>query len=133
MQEKLFYIYKITNRVNGKIYIGKSVNPHKRFRNHKSIALKNNGVRECEKLYRSIRKYSTENFILDILESFDNETDSYNAETLYIEKYDCIKRGMNIKPGGKGGSAGGTNHPSWGKKRSKETKRKMSISHCGHK
>lgn len=38
MLEQLFYIYKITNKVNSKIYIGKSVNPAKRFTNHISRA-----------------------------------------------------------------------------------------------
>ena len=36
------YIYKITNQINGKSYIGKTekINPHERFKEH---------LRECKK------------------------------------------------------------------------------------
>lgn len=33
-----FYIYKITNMINGKLYIGQSVNPYKRWIGHKNAA-----------------------------------------------------------------------------------------------
>lgn len=80
MQEVLFSIYKITNNINNKIYIGKSKNPYKRFSTHKTLAIKYKGLYECTKLYRSIRKYGKENFSLEILESFQDEKSSYESE-----------------------------------------------------
>ena len=57
------YIYKITNLINGKIYVGKSKNPKVRWRQHKSHSKKRN-----TKLYYAMRKYGIENFIFEVLE-----------------------------------------------------------------
>lgn len=35
----MFYIYKITNQINNKFYIGKFRDPEKRFRKHVKVAL----------------------------------------------------------------------------------------------
>jgi group I intron endonuclease len=133
MQEKMFYVYKIINKINNKVYIGKSINPTKRFKAHINLAKNHKGKYECTKLYRSMRKYGFENFELEVIQSFQIEKDSYDAEIKYIILYKSIENGLNIKPGGNGGSAGGKNHPMWGKKFSEESKNKMSISHIGIK
>ena len=54
-------IYKITNQVNGKSYIGQSVNPYHRFVSHKSRA-RNHDFRSSQALYHAILKYGEENF-----------------------------------------------------------------------
>jgi group I intron endonuclease len=131
MSQKIFFVYKITNQINNKIYIGKSINPTKRFRMHIYLATKYNSKNECTKLYRAIRKYGSEQFKLEIIESFTDENKSYCAEEFYINEFNSIKLGMNIKPGGKGGSAGGINHPMWGKKFTTESKLRMANSHKG--
>ncbi|QZI90434.1 hypothetical protein MYOV003v1_p0110 [Vibrio phage 207E48.1] len=54
------FLYKITNTVNGKFYIGVSVNPERRFREHYNDP--------CNKhLKFSMDKYGIEKFSLDIL------------------------------------------------------------------
>lgn len=58
------YIYKITNTVNGKIYVGKAVDPVKRLKRH--IYLSKKGVKRC--FYNAIRQYGGENFIAEVLE-----------------------------------------------------------------
>jgi group I intron endonuclease len=131
MSQKIFFVYKITNQINNKIYIGKSVNPTKRFRMHIYLATNYNSKNECTKLYRAIRKYGSEQFKLEIIESFNDEVQAYKAEDFYITKFNSIKLGMNIKPGGKGGAAAGSNHPMWGKKFTTESKLRMSNSHKG--
>jgi group I intron endonuclease len=131
MPQKVFYIYKIINKINNKIYIGKSINPTKRFKTHINLAINYIGKYECAKLYRAIRKYGAEQFHLEIIDSFADEDSSYLAEEAYIKQFNCIKLGMNIKPGGKGGSASGINHPMWGKKFSIESRVRMSNSHKG--
>lgn len=68
-------IYKITNKLNGKIYIGQSINPFKRFKQH------------CynTQIYKSlineaINKYGKENFLFEILES---DIENYNEREKY--------------------------------------------------
>lgn len=59
------YIYKITNNINGKIYIGQTIGAiEKRFAEHKNAA--KNGCRYA--LHRVIRKYGIENFSIEEIE-----------------------------------------------------------------
>ena len=58
------YIYKITNDINGKIYIGKTYNSiEKRFKEHCKDRLK----RKCEQrpLYSAMNKYGIEHFYIN--------------------------------------------------------------------
>lgn len=61
-------IYKITNQVNGKVYIGQSINISSRWRAEKSAAFNpNNAEYDCYRS-RAFRKYGVENFIFEIIE-----------------------------------------------------------------
>ena len=62
-------LYKITNIVNGKSYIGQSIDPYARFISHKSRA-KNDS--DNSPIHAAIKKYGKENFIMEILEWSDN-------------------------------------------------------------
>lgn len=60
-------IYKITNNINGKVYIGQSIDINKRWKEHKYRSQIPN--KEYDKyLYRAFRKYGLENFTFEILE-----------------------------------------------------------------
>ena len=77
-------IYKITNKLNKKVYIGQSVNIEIRFKDHKS---KQKRDREPNShLYRAIEKYGIENFDFEILEECSasdlNERESYYIKLL---------------------------------------------------
>ena len=92
------YIYKITNDVNGKIYIGKTqFSVEKRFREHCSDSLKE----RCEKrpLYSAMRKYGIEHFHPELIEETDNPEE---REKYWIEYYDSFKNGYNATIGGDG-------------------------------
>ena len=85
-------IYKITNKLNGKIYIGQSVNPSARWDYHKN--------RSQEAIGYAIRKYGVENFDFEIIE----ETEDYNTREMYwiayYESFGC--KGYNMNIGGMG-------------------------------
>lgn len=76
---KIKQIYKITNTVNGKIYIGQSNNPIHRFRQHMSKNSSSKSISE------DIDKYGTGAFVLDIIET--NSEDFQNRESYWIKKY----------------------------------------------
>lgn len=93
-------IYKITNLVNGKSYIGQSTNIEKRFIGHKSVAFNPNDKNYNYPLYRAIRKYGLENFSFEVLEECD-VSELNNKEIYYISKYHTHgKFGYNQDDGG---------------------------------
>lgn len=66
------YIYKITNKINNKVYVGQTIKTvEKRFNQHK-----NNSNKEYFSqiaLYQAFNKYGIENFKVETLEECDNE------------------------------------------------------------
>lgn len=88
------------NVVNGKVYIGQSVNIEKRFINHKSSAYNPKNKSYDYPLPRAIRKYGFENFQFEILEecSIDELND---RERWYIAQYHAHgPHGYNQDDGG---------------------------------
>lgn len=113
------YIYRITNLINGKVYIGqtKQADPEKRWALHKQSLRKETGG--CPLLKAAMLKYGVANFKFEVLIiCFD--TDLHKIEKEYIKKYNAITPGgYNILPGGQSG--GGFK----GKKHSSETIQKI--------
>lgn len=93
------YIYKITNTVNNKHYIGKTEksDPYKRWKEHiyASKQLRNKN----RPLYRAINKYGSENFAFEVLfYAFDSSI----MEIYFIELYNSCRKGYNATFGGDG-------------------------------
>ena len=94
------YIYKITNEVNDKIYIGKTLlTPEHRFREH--ILDSKRSSEEQRPLYSAMNKYGVEKFHMSIVEECDfehlNEREKY-----WIEYFGSFKNGYNATIGGDG-------------------------------
>lgn len=96
------YIYKITNNINGKIYIGQTANFYEiRWNEHKSKAFNKNYEGYGISLYRAFRKYGLNNFLFEIVEICDiSELD--NREIYWIKFYDSYSSGYNETLGGSG-------------------------------
>lgn len=86
------YIYKITNLINNKCYIGQTTDYKRRFIEHKRMYQENDKT-----LYKAFKKYGIDNFSFEVLEKCKN----YNErEIYYIEKFDSYHNGYNMTLGG---------------------------------
>lgn len=84
------YIYKITNKINGKMYIGKTIfTVEQRWKEHQ----KDSRRRDFEKrpLYSAIKKYGIENFSIEEVEECPIEILS-EREKYWIEYYGSFKK-----------------------------------------
>lgn len=91
-------IYKITNSVNGKVYIGQTVQkPENRWKRHKFESKKSKNP-----LYTSMRKYGIESFVFEPILEADTLEELNNLEKLAIIHFNsCDRRfGYNIMSGG---------------------------------
>jgi group I intron endonuclease len=98
----IYSIYKVVNRVNGKVYIGYTDNMNRRKSSHKHLSLvkKSKGI-----FHKAIRKYGMENFDWSIIyQSKDKNHCKNTMEKFFIRENNCrIPNGYNVTPGGDGG------------------------------
>jgi group I intron endonuclease len=106
-------IYKITNKLNNKAYVGLSVDIENRWKAHTTFAFK-----KCDtpyhknRLYSALRKYGVENFKFEVIE--ECEFDQLKEREIYwIAYYDTFNNGYNLTTGGdiSGYNVKGENHP----------------------
>lgn len=89
-----YTIYKVTNKINGKIYIG----------SHKTSNLNDGYMGSGKYLNYAFQKYGLENFIKEILFIFDNPEDMYAKEADIVnEAFLAEQNTYNLKKGGFGG------------------------------
>lgn len=126
-------VYKITNLINSKCYIGISSNPTSRWGTHLSCAKTHRT--DCPKLYRAINKYGAVNFSFEIIDTADTRPQAFVLERHYISHFNAIENGMNIDEGGVGSplvharKKKGSQWPKGsGKPLSEETKKRMKES-----
>lgn len=94
-------IYKITNIINGTVYIGKTVNSIKeRWNEHIYSAVSRDKDGNCP-LHCAIRKYGKENFLLELIEECEDSLSS-DREKYWIKYYDSYNGGYNATIGGDG-------------------------------
>lgn len=94
-------IYKITNTVNGKVYIGQTKKTlEQRIKGHRNTFVSG---RASYHLYLSMRKYGWEQFQFEVIdESAKNSEELDRLESYYIQKYDSMNsdKGYNMHLGG---------------------------------
>lgn len=145
-------IYKYTNKINGKVYIGQTINPKKRYYDHKN-------AKEDSLFHRAVKKYGFSSFKYDILFNItcNNQLDLENTlnskETICIKYYDStnLEKGYNILSKGSNSfysenrkkywteekreersrNSFGENNPHYGKKHTEEAKEAMRLSKLG--
>lgn len=94
-------IYKITNLLNNKIYIGQSVNIKERWKNHVRFSQDSKNPLYNNSLYKEIREYGSENFELTVIEECEKD-DLNQRERYWINFYDSTNPeiGYNLCLGG---------------------------------
>lgn len=92
------YIYKITNDINNKIYVGKTeFSIEKRFKEHCNDAFRDRN--EKRPLYTAMRKYGIEHFTIELIEETDNPEE---REIYWIGYFNGYTEGYNATKGGDG-------------------------------
>lgn len=143
----MFKIYKYTNNVNGKVYIGQT-----RHTLEERAQKDGRNYAGSRKFYNAIQKYSWDAFVPEILAEVETEEEANKLEEYYIALYDSRNddKGYNIKPGGdnhenspetralisknaKERYKDKTKNPMYGRKHTEESKRKQSECKLGEK
>ena len=95
-KERLCGIYKITNKLNSKVYIGKSINIYSRWSDHKRAAFKESADTYNRPLYKAFRAHGLENFTFEIIEQCSRQ-DLTHREQFWITSLNCSwPNGYNI-------------------------------------
>lgn len=145
---KRFYIYKIFNTMNSKIYIGMSCNPEYRRRQYinivKNIPIDDKRVQLIQKVMKDI---GIDNFTFEVFEECISREEAAEREKYWIDYYKSAdeKFGYNVS-GGKitpdnviyntyrkrlSKNLSGENNPMHGKKHTEDTKKKISAKVIG--
>ena len=95
------FIYKITNTINGKSYIGQTIqNVKERFYQH--CATKCSKAVSNMAIHRAIKKYGKSNFTVEVIEEIDS-ANLNDRERYWIKCYNSYNNGYNSTKGGQDG------------------------------
>lgn len=144
-----YSIYCITNKVNGKSYVGKTCDVEYRWKQHVGDALRENPERRYA-FQNAIRKYGEDSFFWEIIEEHSTIEEANVAEEFFISYLGTVAPfGYNLTKGGEGESPSyetrkrisetlkrtssfigkkGPEHPNFGTKRTPEQNAKHQAS-----
>lgn len=89
-------VYIITNKLNGKHYVGSSCNVTRRLTRHFADLKK--GVHHSIKLQRAFNKYGKAAFVSDIIEIVEDKQLLIVREQMHINEFDSLANGYNTRP-----------------------------------
>lgn len=107
-KEIIIGVYKITNTITNKYYIGYTKDIYKRFSGHRNTL--KNGHHQNIILQRSYNKYTLQAFTFEILHQYDNIEDAKNKELEYLQNLEIRESLYNIHYNSSGGDIL-SNHP----------------------
>lgn len=129
----MHYLYRITDMLNDKVYIGRTVNEKRRWTAHKSFARQTEPI---QFIHRAMKKYGIEHFHYEVIASCLLQEDADYTEIELINRYDSQNKecGYNVAPGGDHPWNAGLpleQQPMYGKKQSAHQKQRASEVHSG--
>lgn len=139
----MHFYYRITNKLNGKVYIGETDNPDRRWTAHKNSSKSQNPELFINKM---MKKEGILNFEFEIISCSKDGKYKYEIERILISQYDSanLEKGYNISTGAGNGMSdstrkkmseaqkGNKNHM-FGKHHTEEAKLKVSKANTGLK
>ena len=125
MSKELNYLYKITNKINQKYYLGV----------HSTNNMDDGYMGSGKYIKRSIEKHGLENHVKEVLNYFEDRGELMEAEkrivSIELIKGDTLC--MNMKVGGSGGFGAGENSPWFNREFTEEHRKNLSKSLRGEK
>ena len=99
-------IYKSTNKINGKVYIGQTIKSlEQRIKGH----IKESKIDSNRPFMSSINKYGVSNFIFEVIDSANSLDELNDKEIYWINFYNSVSpNGYNVTGGGQGKKKIGT-------------------------
>ena len=95
---RTYYIYKATNKINGKSYIGQTSQFRQRVWQHMRCYEKEDCL-----FHRALKEFGKDNFEWEVLATCNTREESLRLERHYIEVFDTYHNGYNENRGGVGG------------------------------
>ena len=96
-------IYKITNIINNKVYVGQTTRPYmQRFERHLKDA--ENNILPSNFFHKAIRKYGRNNFKIEIIDTANTKEELNTKEIYWIDFYMQLGISYNTAKGGQGGN-----------------------------
>ncbi len=129
----MHYLYRITDTLNGKVYIGQSNKENERWRQHKYFAKQDEPI---QYVHRAMKKYGVHNFTYEVIAMCQSQEDADWTETELIKQYDSQNKehGYNVALGGDHAWNAGLpteQQPMYGKHHTEESKAQISKSNMG--
>lgn len=94
------FIYKITNDINGKLYIGKTNRSiETRFQEHINFSKR---AYKNRPLYDAMNKYGVNHFHIEQIDICETDEEASTKEIYWIAYYDTYRHGYNATLGGDG-------------------------------
>ncbi len=94
-------IYKITNKINGMMYIGRT-SGKLQYRWNRHVCDANRKL-YCYKLQKAIKEFGADNFAVEQIDSAETKDEANEKEVYWIKFYNAVEEGYNVSPGGRAG------------------------------